>query len=288
MSFTNRKITVSFDMQNGNFAGGGNKATLSGLRISAHITNAGGASMGQLQMAIFGMELSMMNQLSTVGKQINYISKNKVTVQAGDDINGMSTAFVGNISYAWVDAKSQPNVCFRVEAVAGGDLAVKASPPTSVQGAGDVATIMGQIAQANGLTFENNGVNVKIANPYLAGSVRNQILSLAQHAGIEHVIDKGTLAIWKPGQPRKGSTPLISPATGMVGYPAFNQAAVIVETIYNPTFQPGGKVTIKSDLTPACGDWTIFHLDHELESEIPHGKWFTILSASPIQGSDAP
>lgn len=288
MSFTNRKITVSFDMANGNFQGGGNKATLSGLRVAAHIINAGGPSMGQLQMAIFGMELSMMNQLSTVGKQINYIGKNKVTVQAGDDINGMSTVFIGNISYAWVDAKSQPQVCFRVEAVAGGDLAVKAAPPTSIKGPGDVATILGKIAKDHGLTFENNGVSIKIANPYLSGSVRNQILSLARHAGIEHVIDKGVLAVWKPGESRKGSTPVISAATGMVGYPAFNQAAVIVETIFKPTFQPGGKITIKSDLTPANGDWTIFHIDHDLESEVPNGKWFTVLSASPIQGNDAP
>lgn len=287
MSFTARKITVSFDMANGNFQGGGNKATLKGLRIAARVINAGGPSMGQLQMAIFGMELSMMNQLSTVGKQINYIGKNKVTVQAGEDDNG-PVVFIGNISYAWVDAKSQPQVCFRVEAVAGGDLAVKAAPPTSVKGPGDVATILKKIAQDHGLTFENNGVSIKIANPYLAGSVRNQILSIARHAGIEHVIDKGVLAIWKPGEARKGSTPIISSATGMVGYPAFNQASVIVETIFKPTFQPGGKITIKSDLTPANGDWTIFHIDHDLESEIPNGKWFTVLSASPIQGNNTP
>lgn len=282
MSFTNRKITVSFNLQNGNFEGGGNKATLSGLRVSAHIHMPGGQSSGQLQMTIFGMTLSMMNQLSTVGRQLNYIGKNQITVQAGDAINGMSTVFMGDILHAWVDAKSQPNVCFRLDAQPAGFQRVRSVPPTSVQGAGDVATIMGQLATTMGLAFENNGVNVKLSNPYLPGSPLMQAKALARHAGIEHVIDKGTLAVWNPGQPRKGAGIIASPQTGMVGYPMFTEGGVMVEMLFQPNAQYGGKLTVKSDLTPACGDWAIRLVEYELESEIPHGKWFMVVCADAI------
>jgi hypothetical protein len=284
MTFVKREISVSFNLAKGNFEGGGNKATVTGLRISAHILNAGGGHAGTLAMTIYGLPLSMMNQLTTLGTRTNYIYQNTVSVMAGDAIAGMNLVFKGNITYAWTDAASQPKVCFRLEAVASGDQMVKSAPPTSYQGAADVATIMGKLAKAMGLSFENNGVNVKIANPYLAGSPWHQVLALAQHAGIEHIIDKGTLAIWNSGQSRKKGPVLISPSTGMVGYPAFNESAIVVKSIFNPSLDPGAEITVKSDLTPACGTWNVTGVEHDLESEVYQGRWFTsVVATTPHQ-----
>jgi hypothetical protein len=140
---------------------------------------------------------------------------------------------------------------------------------------------MSQLAGQMNLSFENNGVNVKLSNIYLSGSARMQALTLAQHAGIEHLIDKGTLAIWKPGQGRQSSSLMISPQTGMVGYPMFNQANVVVRTLFNPAINYGGLMQIQSDLTPACGTWAINYVDLELDSMVPHGRWFATLSGTP-------
>ncbi len=81
--------------------------------------------------------------------------------------------------------------------------------PTSQPGSQDVATLMSTVAQKAGLQFENNGVNVKIQNPYLPGTAIQQMHALAEMAGIERIVDCGTsgdLAVqWQPaGRGRHG------------------------------------------------------------------------------------
>jgi hypothetical protein len=287
MTFTSRQISVSFSMANGSFEGGGNTATLTGLRISARIDGPGGLTGMTLSMAIFGMPLSMMNQLATVGRQIGYIGKNQITVMAGDAVSGMQLVFQGIITFAYTDGQSQPNVCFRVEAAPGALANVTPMAPTSIKGTGDAAEMLQKMAQQGGFSFENNGVKVKLSNPYISGSIGAQIKNLAQSAGIEHIIDRGTLAIWNPGSVRSASTVSIAPPT-MVGYPAFNQAAVVVKTVFNPGIVNGAKINIQSDITPACGDWSVIHVTHEIESMMPRGKWFTLLQAVQIGSNVTP
>jgi hypothetical protein len=113
-----------------------------------------------------------------------------------------------------------------------------------------------------------------------------QALTLAQHAGIEHLIDKGTLAIWPPSQGRQSAGTLtVSPQTGMVGYPLFNQNMIIVKTLFDPSITYGGTMQVQSDLTPACGSWLINNVELELDSMTPHGKWFATLSGVPAQAA---
>jgi hypothetical protein len=281
MAFTQKLISVSLSLANGQFSGGGNSSTLTGLRTSIRVKIPGGATMSQLEGAIFGMSLSDMNQLSTVGTQLNAQAQNTITVMAGDADSGMALVYKGTLMAAYVDAQSMPQVAFRVSGSAGAYEAVKPVKPTSIQGAGDVAQVMSQLAGQMNLSFENNGVNVKLSNIYLSGSARMQALTLAQHAGIEHLIDKGTLAIWNPGQGRQSSSLMISPQTGMVGYPLFNQNMIIVKTLFDPTITYGGTMQVQSDLTPACGTWLINNVELALDSMVPHGQWFATLSGVP-------
>jgi hypothetical protein len=57
---------------------------------------------------------------------------------------------------------------------------------------------MGQLAQKMGFAFENNNVNVKLSNPYFWSNYMQQARALAQHAGINMILDRDTLAIWTP------------------------------------------------------------------------------------------
>lgn len=171
-----------------------------------------------------------------------------------------------------------PEVAFRIQAVPGGFDKVKPATPMSINGSGDVAQMMSQIAGQMNLTFESNGVSVKLANPYYAGTPFQQAANIARDAGIEWIIDRGTLAISPPGKPRQGEAVLISPTTGLVGYPMFNEAQVICQCLFNPAYKMGGQVEIQSDLTSARGKWKVGQLFHYLDAEVPKGKWFTIVS----------
>lgn len=280
MAYTRKRIDVSFSMANGKFDGGGNTYTATGLRVSANINNCGGYQQSYMILSVYGLPLSVMNQLSTVGTQLNKIYNNSIVVMAGDDESGMKTVFAGSIYTALVDGNNMPQMCLRVIAHPGAYHSVNPVPPISIRGSADVAGMMSNLAKQMGLSFENAGVNVKLSNPYYGGTAWSQMLQIARDAGIEVIVDKGTMAIVSPSSYREGDTVLISPETGMVGYPSFNQANIIVRSLYNPAVKFHGLIEVRSSITPANGTWRVYRLEYNLESEMPNGAWFMDIEAT--------
>ena len=192
MALLSRKINVTFSLAQGSFSESGtNSVTLPGLRISAKILKAGGPSMGKAQLLIYGMTLSQMNKLSTLGMVIQLVPRNTVLITAGDDVSGMGTVFIGTITSAYADFQAAPEVPFNVEAHTGIIEAVTPVDPLSYSGSTDVATVMSSLATQAGLAFENNGVSTQLSNPYFPGSVWSQMQAAAKAANIGAVIDNG-------------------------------------------------------------------------------------------------
>lgn len=283
MSFATKRIELTFSLGEGTFGETGSSVvTLSGLRSSAQIQQAGGASMGKLTLRARGMTLSMMNQLSALTTQVMMLRKNSITISAGDDVSGMAVIFAGEIAEAWVDANSSPDVSFHVGAFAGLLQAVQPIAPTSYPGHADCATIMSGLATLMGLKFEGNGVSVQLSTPYFPGSPRDQVMRCADAANINWLIENGTLAIWPKGGSRGGAISLISADTGMIGFPTFNGTGIGVTTLFNPTIAFGQTVEVQSALTVACGKWFVCALAHNLESETPGGAWMTQFQGAPL------
>lgn len=287
MSFAPKAISVSFSLATGNFgSGGGNTANISGLRTIAHIDVNGGASQSHLNLAIYGLPLQLMNQLTTFGTQYNLQQKNGVQVTAGDAGGNLSLVFQGNIYQAWVDGQSQPQVCLRVVATPGNFYNVKPQTPLSFQGPTQASTIAQKIAGYLGMTLENNSVNTVLTNPYFASDAVSMIHKLAEHAGFDYIMDKGVLAITPPGQSRQGGAILISPQTIMDGYPVFVSNTVVVKALFDPNVKYQGLIQVQSDITPACGTWKVIKLEYDLEANVPHGKFFMTITAITTQSVD--
>lgn len=290
--FAKRKIDVKFtmgpvkDIKTGATSqptfteSGTNEVLLSGYRAQANIIKAGGLSMGGLQLRIYGISLSLMNQLSFLGKIPLATRNNTVTVSAGDDINGMSVVYVGNINAAYADMQGAPDVVFVVQASAGLFEAINPIKPNSYQGSASVSVIMAGLANQMGKVFEDNGVNVKLSNPYFPGTARAQAEACARAADINWIIDNNTLAIWPKDGSRGSAIPLVSPDTGLVGYPTYTGNGIGFICRYNPSIGFGAMVEVKSSLTPACGKWVVYYLAYELESETNGGVWFTRVEAA--------
>jgi len=280
MTFVQRDIDVTFKLGEGAFGdSGSNEVTVSGLRVVARIIKAGGPSMGTALLQVYGMTLDKMNQLSTLGMMPTLVRRNVVTVTAGDKTDGMGTVFVGTITNAWGDFRGAPEVPFIVEAHTGLIEAVATATPSSYSGAAKVDVIMSSLATKMGLAFENNGVDQVLASPYLSGSYRDQAYGAAKAAGIEIIIDNGKLAIWKRGGSRGDTAVLIAPPT-MDGYPSYTSKGISVRSIFLPSLTYGGKIKVQSDLTPANGDWIIYSLDLDLESQNPGGRWHATMGAA--------
>lgn len=250
--------------------------TLTGYRMSAVVQHAGGVSSGQLFLTIWGLAKDVMLNLSTFGMKLNIVTKNSITLEAGDDQAGMAAAFIGQIMTAEADFNAQPEVALHIVAHCVLTQAVAPAKATSFRGSVGVDVIMSGFATQMGLRFENSGVNVTLRNPAFSGSANDQMRACAQHANVNAVVVDGVLAIWPRFGSRNGSVPLISPKTGMIGYPTFSALGVSVKSIFNRSVGIGQQVKIESEITAACGTFTVFNLTYELDCEMPDaGKWFT-------------
>lgn len=259
------------------FAEGGNTVTLpAGLRMSAEIRNAGGRSDGEMSLTIWGMTRSLMNQLATLGIQINVLPKNLVTLTAGTP-GKMSTVFIGYVTSAEADFNAMPDPCFHIQAHTLGAFAAAPTTATSYQGATSVADIMSNFATRMGLRFENSGVASTLSNPSFTGSLREQARACVKQSGILwNNGEGGILAIWPRTGARNGLIPVLAPPPkgAMIGFPKYNAYGVTVRNLYDPTIGFGQYVHVESSvLTP--GDYMVYSLTHLLSCEVPGGPWET-------------
>lgn len=293
MAFTHKQLALQFDLGTGNYGeSGSNRVKLAGgLRASANINMGGNPAYSTLDLSVSGMTLSNMNALTTLGKNVTEVRRNTVTVEAGEAGTGMSVVFVGHIMEAWADFSGMPNVVFRVVAQGGVFEGIKPIPPTTFNGIADVATILRGLATQANWSFQNDGVTAKLVDPYFPGTIRDQIQACVQHANINAMFGPPLLAIWPKGGVRGGSVPIISPDTGLMGYPTFTQNAIQLTTLFNPGIGFGQKIQVKSSVKipnqlPMVSDgmWQVSSLSHTLESETPGGQWHSRILATAFNG----
>lgn len=260
-----------------------NTVTLQGLRATADIDKAGGAQMSELRAKIYGVPQSDMNSICTLQWKPDTQLKNKVQVYA---IDGPQETMIysGMLINAWGDYQGMPDVFLMLQAQMAYDTQLTPSPPISFNGQTDAAAVMQQIASGMGFTFENNGVNVQLSDIYLPGTLMQQAKALARHAGIQMFLDDPVLAICPANAPRNVTQiPLISSASGMVGYPTFDAVGVNFRCLFNPAVKFGAPFQLQSDLPQATGQFYATSLGYHLESEKPGGMWFMQIRGTKYQ-----
>lgn len=290
MTFAKRKIDVRFILgaNVGTFEESGTNAVdLKGLRVELSLVNTMGNAMNQLDITLYGMTQSLMNKLTVLqnGWIKGIYNQIEVTVGQGDD---MALIFVGAISQGWADYSNAPDVGFVVQAYGGG-ASIFASPPAlSYKGTISASSIATAIAaqMKPPLTLENDGVDVQLTDVNLPGDPMTQLRKLAEAAHFNWTTDDAlaVLAIWPIGQTRQTAMVDVKAETGLVGYPSFNDMGIIFSTLFNPAMRVGGNIQMTSAVTPANGKWAPFNIQHDLQSEVPDGRWFTHVQAQHFIG----
>lgn len=310
MSFVQRLLSISVQLapntktnQPSTFQESGtDTVTLTGSRTTVRIQNSGAPADGRATVKVYGMTPSLMNQLATLGLVFNLVPKNALTIQAGDSVSGMATIYSGTILTAYGDYEAQPDVPFVFGCQSGLANAVISAPPSSFQGATDVASIMSGLARQMNMGFENNGVSATLSNAYFSGSFKTQADKCARDAGISWgIINGNMLAIWpKGGNRNTPNVPVISAATGMVDYPVFTPQGIIVKTLFSPLIAFGSLIKVESSLLSGIAavqqqnqtgasplstssvfpsQWAINKLDLALDSLFPKGQWLSTIYA---------
>lgn len=282
-----RRIDLTITLGTGTFGDNvGDTVTLTGLRIQTNIVAVGGDGQGAANLRVFGMSLDMMNRLTNIGPIANTIrGSNRILIAAGNDGEVLTNIYEGTIDVAYADYNAAPETPFNIVALSALGAAMKPIGASSYRGATDVATIMATLAEQAGYTFENNGVDVQLSNPYFPGAVYAQIQQCARAAGIYYTVDRNILAIWPASAARGGEITVVSPKTGMVGYPAFSSQGMIVTSEFLPTAKLGGQIRVESSIPVANGLWNNFRVVHDLQSETPGGAWYTQIEVYPADNA---
>lgn len=323
-SYSEKKLRVSFTLANGTVFAGTNKPNqlvLSGLRMTAQINCSGAPAFPTCELAIWGMNLSDMNALSSLTLEVTGITRNTVLIEADSgDGAGYAAVYAGQIVSSIIDYSARPSVPLRVSCqVLFFDL-VNPVQATSYTGDVAIATVISNLAAQLGCAFENNGVTGNLSGaPYFPGTLADQLREAAEQAGVDIYQEPGatgaipgitstdasntptvTIAICPKGAPRNlPNTFTLSPANGLNGYPSVDSRGNLrVRSLYNRAFRFGGPLKIAGsnvviegsgkDIgtlnSRANGDWMISTMSHTLEALKFDGAWFTdMLLIPPLQ-----
>ncbi len=287
MAFTTKHLQVDFSLVTGNFQGGGNSYSASGLRIRADIVKAGGISDGAANIVIYGLPLSVMNQLCTFGQVLTTTGKNIVTVSAWEDGASPTVVFKGTITSASVDGQAQPNVGLHVEAFASAlreretrpaDLAARVA---GCRNADEHGRAKGRTPVRKQRRQRQDPEPVPARNSDPADACLGRSGRHRTHRGLRR---HGDLAVERQPAGRRRhrvGRQSFSPQTGLVAYPQFNSQGIVFRALWNPGIQYGAKITVQSSIQPACGQWVIYKLQYALACMEPNGPWFCDISAWP-------
>ena len=303
-SFVQRKLRITVKLAQGtqtnqpsSFAGmAGDQIVLPFLRASARIAFAGAPTRQEATVTVWGLDQSLLNELSTLGLVFNLVTgKNTLAVEVVDDNGASTTVFSGSITAAFADYAHMPDVPMVFQCIYGADIATLPAVAQSFKGSTDVVQIFQSLAKKMNLTFENNGVSgVNLDSPSLNGSLITQMQKVAEDANIEaEVINRQTLMIAPKGKGRLTSnSPLVivapPPDGQMIGYPAFWAQGLIVKTIFDPRISFKGTIEVRSSIkttgsqSKTAHQWTVNKMDYALDTLIPRGQWdMTIWGYNP-------
>lgn len=258
-----------------------NKLSATGLRISAEITNGNGAPSPSARVRMYGLPIETMSKLLRIKWREVTALKNSITIEAGEQGEDLITVFKGGITFAYPDLAEAPNVSLVITAQTAVLENMQSTAAESYEGSQDVINIMGNICQRMGYTLEGNGVNQKLDNVYLCNSDIKKIQWLAESANLDLYIESNHIAVTNKGQPRKIKIPVISPETGLIGYPTPTMQGIQFQCFYDPLVRFGGLVRINDSLIDICnGDWLIYGVRAMLETESDSARWFMDVAAS--------
>ncbi|MEQ4624735.1 baseplate hub protein [Providencia manganoxydans] len=257
-----------------------NKLSATGLRISAEITNGNGVPSPSARVRVYGLPIETMSKLLRIKWREVTALKNSITIEAGEQGEDLVTAFKGGITFAYPDLAEAPNVSLVVTAQTAVLENMQSTAAESYEDSQEVINIMGNICQRMGYTLEDNGVSQQLDNVYLCNSDIKKIQWLAESANLDLYVESNHIAVTNKGQPRKIKIPVITPDTGLIGYPTPTMQGIQFQCFYDPLIRFGGLVRIKDSLIDVCnGDWLIYGVRAMLETESDSARWFMDVAA---------
>lgn len=259
-----------------------NTLVLDNMRVSASVQAVARLST-QADIRIYGMKQADMNAVSVAWANPPFVFDHVVILEAnntGRD-DGWVQVFKGTIIEAQPDYRAMPDVSFNLLAVTGYFQKINAAEPTSYPETVDIGVAAADIIERMGApwTYVDGGATGVLSNPYFWGTLWDQLGQACAAANADFYVQGDEILITPAGRARQlEPTIVLSPTTGLVGYPMFERSGLSVTALFDPAFVCGTPLEIISATPPnVAGRWYPYSLTHSLEARVPRGRWFSQL-----------
>ena len=266
-SYSEKELEITVVLGKGAFGGEGNTKMIKGLAAKCVIEKVHLPDKNKAKVQIYGVKLEDMEQMTTLAFLPLETQKNYV--QAGEKGQELALAFKGEITTAYANFNTAPDIAFELEAMTGYFPSLTAIPATSANGSVSLDSLLSKLAGQAEYTFINKGVTGSVVNPYLVGSPFEQIRQLAGDNDFDVLLDDEKVIALPKEKARDGNTVKLSASTGLIGYPRFSSSGISVKCLYEKNLQIGGLVEIESLVPKASGIWKITKLSHTLSAHFP-------------------
>lgn len=302
-SYTRKRLRARFvlDAPGAVFPGtNSNTLIVTDLRMSAQV-QASAMQQSQMSLRVWGMKRQDMDAITVAWANPPVVLNHRVILEANNG-DGWSKVFGGTIIEAQPEYRAQPDVYLSVLASVGYFQKINAAAPAPYTETVDIGFVAGDIADKMGFTFVNGGADAVLAGPvYLYGTLLDQLDQACRMAGCDYYLTgsdsaptgearpngpgsdpQGTVTITPRGRPIEGAqvAALLSPATGLIGYPVYDRAGLNVQALWQPAFGCGVPIQIESIVPSASGLWYPYVMTHQLDANLPNGKWQTNMTCN--------
>lgn len=303
-SFVRRQLRARFVLDDsGTVFPGTNSNTLivTGLRMSASV-QASALQQSQMSLRVWGMKRQDMDAITVAWANPPVVLNHRVILEANNG-DGWNKVFGGTIIEAQPEYRSAPETHFSLLASVGYFQKIRAAAPESYTETVDIGLVCGDLAVKMGFTFVNGGASAVLAGPvYLFGTLLDQLDQACRMAGCDYYLtgsesapagmaregavtpdgSQGTLTITPRGKPIEGAAVavVLSAKTGLIGYPVYDRAGLNVQALYQPAFGCGVPIQVESIVPAATGLWYPYSMTHQLDANLPNGKWLTNMTCN--------
>jgi hypothetical protein len=245
----------------------------------------GGNQYGNAHVEIFGMPLDAMNQISRLWLEALTPTNTDTLEIAVWDGTAFVSLFQGVITWSAVDASGMPAVKLVVEANAGFALANATASPYANAGPVLLRDALTSIVSPAGMTVDYSAAlpDVQLVDVRADGSPLAQVASILRaFPQIRWLVNLQRLVVFPTAAPFAEDPVRVAADTGLVGNPVYSTSGLQFATIYNPQIAPGTYLDVESGTFEFINrtKWVAAVIAHELEPNLPGGKWHTSVGAS--------
>lgn len=289
-SMNKKVIRVTITLNGETFAKDASILTSEQLRTLCSINFGGGSVVPHADIAVYGLPMTSMLKLTRVRWRDIKSMMNTIKIEAGDQGAELATVFEGNITFAYIDMSNAPDVSLKITSSTAALNIYQPSSPITFSGEQSVVGAIEKLCGKIGCELENNGVpeTLTMTDTTLVDTDLNKIRALCKRYQIDLYIEQKRISIAPQGAPRQTKIATLRPGSGLIGYPVPTMQGIEVRCLFNPGITFGGLIRVADSVIESCnGDWRVFGVTLNLESEMPGGNWFMDIKATYNEPNNA-